>query len=144
MPVAHERGWGLQGEVFSVAEWANIHQEAEQRARNLLRAGENVIYDTTAFVKAERDALHKLALECGAQLILIYVQISRAEALRRWEANNQTRQRFLVHIDDFTMVADHFQPPLEDEPHLLYIAGADMAAWIQANIPLEKEQQNNV
>ena len=99
--VAHERGLGLQGEFLSDAQWASVHQEAEQRARNLLRAGESVIYDTTSFVKAERDALRQLALDCGAQPILIYVQISRAEAFRRWETNNQTRERFLVHSDDF-------------------------------------------
>ena len=133
--VAHEYGMGLQGEFLADEQWAAIHQEAEQRARALLCAGESIIYDTTAFTRAERDALRQLAWDCGAHLVLIYVKIGRAEALRRWEANNQTRERFRVHLDDFNMVADHFQQPAPDEAPLIYMSGDDISAWIQANIP---------
>ncbi len=133
--VAHEHGQGLHGEFLSDEQWAGIHQEAEQRAGALLRAGESIIYDTTAVTRAERNALRQLAFACGAYPILIYVKIDREEALRRWEANKQTRERFLVHLDDFNMVADHFQPPAPDEAPLIYRSGEDISAWIQANIP---------
>lgn len=135
--VAHEMGLGLQGEFLSDDQWRRIHAEAGQRAHRLLCANTSVIYDTTAFTRGQREALRRLGEACGAKPLIVYVRITREEALRRWTINNRTYERFLVHLDDFTMVADEFLPPTEDEPHRVYHAGEDVIAWIRANIPTD-------
>jgi predicted kinase len=133
--VGHEMGLGLHGEFVSDAHWSTIHAEAERRAARLLEQGRDVVYDTTSFTRPQRDALRALADAHGATPIVIYVSISCDQAWLRWEENNETRERFLIHPDDFAMVADHFEPPGRDESSLVYQAGEDRRVWIDRHIP---------
>jgi predicted kinase len=133
--VAGERGLGLGGEFVTDEQWAVVHAEAERRARALLREGRRVVYDTTGFNKAQRDDLCALATESGVQAIMIYVRIAKELALRRWERNNQTRERSLVHADDFMMVLHAYQPPGDGEEFLTYEAGEPIGEWIARMLP---------
>jgi predicted kinase len=133
--VARERGLGLRGEFVTDEPWAVVHVEAERRARALLREGRRVVYDTTGFNKAQRDQLRALATESGAQAITIYVRIAKELALQRWERNNETRERFLAHADDFMMVLNAYQPPGGDEVFLTYEAGEPIGEWIARMLP---------
>lgn len=133
--VGRERGLGLHGEFLADAQWSVIHAEAERRAAEALGQGRDVVYDTTSFTRQQRDALRALAHDRGAASVVIYVSISREQAWRRWALNNRTRERFLVHPDDFAMVADHFEPPSSAETPLVYTVGEDMRDWIDRYIP---------
>ena len=130
-----EKGLGLHGELLSDAVWREIHEDAEDRAKRLLRSGKSLVYDTTAFNKEQRDHLRELARVCGATPIVIIVSISREEAFKRWQENNQTKQRALVHLDDFQMCADAFTFPQEDEEFLVYHAGEENSLWVEKNLP---------
>ena len=133
--VAHEQGIGLHGEEVSDAQWTLIHQEAERRAAQILTAGSSLVYDTTAFTRRQRQALRNHAAQCGAEVVLIFVSISRQEAWQRWNQNNRTWERFAVPENDFVMVADNFEVPGSDEPHLVYEAGRNLADWFTQNFP---------
>lgn len=133
--IAHERKIGLNGEVIADAEWVLIHKEAERRAARILFRGSSLVYDTTAFTRHQRQELWRLAVQYNAEPILIFVFIDREEAWQRWDKNNQTRERFAVHENDFNMVADNFEPPGSDEPHLTYCAGQDITQWVRLNLP---------
>lgn len=133
--VAHERGIGVEGETVSDAQWVLIHQEAKQRAAQILTAGRSLVYDTTSFTRQQRQELRSLAVQHNAEPVLIFVSVSREEARQRWHQNNQTQKRFAVHEDDFNMVADNFEPPGSDEPHLIYRAGQDILQWLRLNLP---------
>ncbi len=133
--VGHDMGLGLHGEFLSDAQWSTIHAEAERCAATLLEQGRDVVYDTTSFTRPQRDALRALAYNHGATPIVIHVSIPRDHAWFRWKENNETHERFLVHPDDFAMVADHFEPPGSDESPLVYQAGEDRRAWINRHIP---------
>jgi predicted kinase len=128
-----EIGLGLGGEFLSAEVWGTIHAEAEARARAILKAGHGLVYDTTAFDKGQRDELRDLARQSGAEPVVIAVKIDRDEACRRWKRNNETLERFTVHIDDFNMCAEAFKYP-HGEPHLVYEAGQDLKKWITDNI----------
>ncbi len=124
---------GLGGEFLSAEVWGTIHAEAEARAKAILEAGHSLVYDTTAFDKGQRDELRGLAYQSGAEPVVIAVKIERDEAYRRWKRNNETLERFAVHIDDFNMCAEAFKYP-HGEPHLAYEAGQDLDAWITNNL----------
>lgn len=126
-------GLGVNGEFLSAEQWAMIHAKAEERARHLLNQGRSVVYDTTAFNKDQRDALRNLARQCGATPVVIAVKIERNEAFRRWQTNNETRERFTVHLDDFNMCAEAFKFP-HGEPHLTYEAGQNIETWVANNL----------
>lgn len=128
-----EMGLGLDGEFLPAEQWATIHAEAEDRARSILKEGQSLIYDTTAFNKNQRDELRDLACQCGALPVVVAVKIEREEAYRRWERNNETLERFTVHLDDFNMCAEAFEYP-HGETHLTYEAGQDLNAWITNNM----------
>ena len=132
--VAREKGLGLHGEFLSDAIWHSIHREAEDRAKILLYAGKSIVYDTTAFNKEQRDHLRKIANASGATPTVIIVSITREEAFKRWQENNVSKQRSLVHIEDFQMCADAFTFPDDDEKHLVYCAGEDVSSWIVNNL----------
>ena len=132
--VAHEQGVGLNGEVVSDSQWTFVHKEAEQRAAKILAAGSSLVYDTTAFTRQQRQELRSLAAECNAETVLIFVSISREAAWQRWNQNKLTQERFTVHEDDFNMVANNFEPPGSEEPHLVYEAGQELAEWVALNL----------
>jgi len=133
--IAHEKGLGLHGEFLSDAVWHVIHHEAENRARSLLYAGKSIVYDTTAFNKEQRDHLRKIASASGATPIVIIVSIAREEAFKRWQENNISKQRSVVHIEDFQMCTDAFTFPGDDEKYLVYHAREDISSWIANNLP---------
>jgi predicted kinase len=128
-----EMGLGLDGEFLSAEVWATIHAEAEARARVILKAGHSLVYDTTAFDKGQRDELRDLARQSGAEPVVIAVKIDRDDAYRRWKRNNETLERFTVHIDDFNMCAEAFKYP-HGEPHIVYETGQDLDTWITNNL----------
>jgi predicted kinase len=132
--IAHEQGIGLEGEIVDDAQWVLIHKEAERRAAQILIAGGSLVYDTTAFTRQQRQELRSLATQHNAVPVLIFVSINRNKAWQRWSQNNQTQERFAVHEDDFNMVADNFEPPGSDEPHLVYGVGQNLADWVDQNI----------
>ena len=80
-----------------------------------------------------------MAARCNAEPVLVYVRISREEAWQRWSQNNRTQERFAVHEDDFSMVADNLEAPSDDEPHLLYEAGQNLVDWVALNISRHSE-----
>ncbi len=131
--VAHEFGLGLNGEFLSDAEWSVFHSIAEGRAREFLNSGVSVIYDTTSFTKSQRDHLKQIAYECNANAQVIFVRIPEEVALKRWELNSLSKERFHVHFDDFNMIANQFEPPY-CESEITYNAEEDLPRWLQENL----------
>jgi predicted kinase len=133
--VSHRLGLGLAGELLSDAQWAQIHATAEAEACTHLRAGNSVVYDTTAFTRRERDCLRAMATRCGAASRLIFVDTPRDLAYQRWLTNEQTQERPRVHPDDFAMVADLFEPPDSDEGALRFTPEDEAPQWIATQLP---------
>ena len=132
--VSREWGLGLKGEFVSEKDWADIHKESEKRAIKLLKEGNNLIYDTTALGKKERDHLRDIANSLNVEPIVIVVNIDRKTAYKRWQENNKTKERYAVHLDDFNMCADAYAIPGDDEEFVVFNEGDDMNKWIEKYI----------
>lgn len=131
--IGRDMGLGMNGEFLDDTQWEMIHHAAEQAATRLLRSGQSIIYDTTAFTRDQRRHLRNLATSTSATPFLLFVDTPRSEARKRWERNNRSRERFLVHENDFNMVADQFEPPIDDEQCLRIGPEDEIAAWINDN-----------
>ncbi|HEX3724090.1 MAG TPA: AAA family ATPase [Nitrolancea sp.] len=140
--VSNEYGWGRDGEFLSDEQWALVHGETERRASWLLIAGQSVVYDTTAFTYEQRTALRQLAIDSGADACVIFVNTPRAIAYERWGLNEVCSTRSRVHPSDFAMVADLFEPPV-DEPHLRYDSGDDVKTWIASHFAVERANREH-
>ena len=102
-----ERGLGLDG--------LPIYAEAYRRLEQALVANSSVIFDHVNFTRAERDRVRHIAARYGANVQIVYVSVTVAEARRRLIANRVTKGRNDVRDDDFELVVRHFEPP-DDEP----------------------------
>jgi predicted kinase len=131
--VGHEMGLGLSGEFLSDEQWRIIHTEAERRAGELLRSGQSIVYDTTSFTADQRAELVNVANSSGADALIVFVDTPRELAYARWQQNNTSKARFLVHEDDFNSVADAFERPNANENFISYTSDHDPTEWIEAH-----------
>lgn len=133
--VGNEMGLGLSGEFLSDEQWRIIHAEAERRAGELLRAGRSIVYDTTSFTAGQRAELVEVAESSGANALIVFVDTPRELAYARWQENNTSKTRFVVHEDDFNSVADAFERPNPNENYVTYTSDQDPLEWIQSHFP---------
>jgi len=125
-----ERGLGLAGDPSPPHEWDQTYAEAYRRVSAALGAGETVIYDETNFLKTQRDSLRAIAAACHLPAYVIYLQVSAAEARRRWQQNRLLPQRNDVRDDDFANVVARFEPPIADERVICYDPTLPLDEWM--------------
>ena len=125
------RGVGLHGEAISPEEWDRTYAEAYRQLDAFLAAGRSVLFDATNFTKAQRDSLRALAVKQGARALVIYLDVSEAEARQRWLQNRATGARYDVRDEDFAQVATLFEPPTQEEQVVRYHPSQPANEWIQ-------------
>lgn len=130
---------GLEGKNFSEKTAFLMTRETEKRAEEHIKNGKDVIYDVTPFTKTRRDRIRKFASILNAKAVLIFVNMPKEETQKRWEKNNTTHERTLIHRDPFMFVTNHFEPSLE-EKHIVYGKNDDPEKWIKNNM---KESDTN-
>lgn len=114
-----ERGLGLDGQPIPPHEWERTYAEAYQRLEHALAADSSVIFDHVNFTRAERDRVRHIAAQHGANVQIVYVPVTAAEARRRRLANRARGDRNDVRDDDFELVVTHFEPP-DDERDVVW------------------------
>lgn len=110
-----ERGLGLDAQAVTAEAWESTYAEAYRRLENALASGNSVIFDHVNFTRAERDRVREIAARKGAQIQIVYVEVTAEEARRRLLANRADRVRNDVQDEDFALVVEHFEAP-DDEP----------------------------
>lgn len=103
------------GAVITPEQWARSYAASFDRLQRILATGQSAIFDATNFTRSQRDRLRQIASGAGADAVIAYVPIERSEAERRWLTNRRTGARPDVRDTDFTLVADGFEPPDDDE-----------------------------
>ena len=114
-----ERGLGLDGHPIPRSEWERTYAEAYRRLEQALVANSSVIFDHVNFTRAERDQVRQIAARRGANVQIVYVCVTPAQARGRMIANRATKGRNDVRDDDFELVVRHFEPP-DDEPDVVW------------------------
>src|SRR5712692_1364493 len=125
------RGVGLHGEAISPEEWDGTYAEAYRQLDTFLAAGQSVLFDAASFTKAQRDFLRTLAGKRWASSLVIYLDVSEAEARQRWLQNRATGARYDVRDEDFAQVATLFEPPTQEEQVVRYHPSQPANEWIQ-------------
>jgi predicted kinase len=113
-----ERGLGLDGQAILQHEWERTYAEAYRRLEQALVANNSVIFDHVNFTRTERDRVRHIAALHDANVQIVYVSVTVAEARRRLIANRAAKGRNDVRDDDFDFVVRHFEPP-DDEPDVV-------------------------
>lgn len=133
--INNERGVGKSpNEMITQNEWDKTYKESFKRISKALEKGKTVISDAVNFTNEQRDYLRNIANRCGATAKVIYVNPPQGIAQARWLENKKTGLRPDVRADDFSQVADNFQPPTEDENAIVYDGISDLDSWIKQSL----------
>jgi len=129
-----ERGVWNDDTGMSPEEWTKTYEEAYQRIATFLRQGESVVDESANFTIEQRNHLRAIAENYNAQAYVIFVDVSLAEARRRWRENRQTAARNDVRDDDFAHIVEYFEPPVENENVLRYDGSLSPREWIRLTL----------
>lgn len=125
-----ERGVGFGGTPISQQEWIATYSESFQQLERCLSDGQSVVYDATNFTRQQRDRLRRIAGRFRARAVVIHLDLPD-EATRRWQANRQSGARYDVRDEDFTHVADNFEPSTDDEEAIGYDGQTPLDEWLE-------------
>jgi predicted kinase len=112
-------------------DWVRIYAETDRSIEHLLQSGKTVVDASRYFQKSERDGARQIAQECGAPLILIYVDTPEAVARERLAQNRQKTTRRDVSDADFEDVIRAMQPPGPEEKALIIHYEDDIHRWME-------------
>jgi predicted kinase len=115
--------------TMSQQDWNDVYARAYDRLEGLLRSGVSVVFDGASLARHNRRTLRKIAADCGAEAVLVYVNTSPAETAQRRLRNLSTRER--AHLADETvrLAMSQFEEPGADEEPVVYHAGMDLEEW---------------
>lgn len=99
----------------SAEEWGEIFDESYAQAQTFLKAGKNVLYDSTNHTRASRDKLREVARSVGAESYVIYVRVSVDEVWKRREESTADKGRHVVSRDLVATTIAAFESPAESE-----------------------------
>jgi predicted kinase len=115
-------------------DWNDVYTRAFDTLTSLLQSGKTTVFDGASLKHSERDTLRKIAKDCAAEPVLIYVNTSLEETAERRLKNLSTQER--AHLKDETMrkALAMFEVPGEDEQPVTYNASLNLEEWVEENI----------
>lgn len=111
------------GQGIPVEEWAATNQIAEDRARDLLQAHQQVIVDDTGSRRFIRDGWRDVAERTGSGFVLVWVQIDEPLLRECLRANRAARSRHDVTDNVLAAHLTEFEPPVDER--VITISAAD-------------------
>lgn len=101
--------------------WQKIFDESYEKTKEELKAGKNVLYDSTNQTIASRDKLREVATTVGATACVIYIKSSMETVWKRWEENQKKPTRSAVSKELIQMTIDQFEEPTVNENVLVIV-----------------------
>lgn len=94
-----------------------LYEQLNQRAEDLLKAGESVIFDTNFNYRNDRQKLREIAADQGAETIIIWVTTPRDIAKNRAVHGDLARNGYevLMNEQQFEDIVCKLEPPDESE-----------------------------
>ena len=101
--------------------WQKIFDKSYEKTKEELKAGKNVLYDSTNQTIASRDKLREVASTVGADACVIYIKSSMETVWKRWEENQKKPTRSAVSKELIQMTIDQFEEPTVNENVLVIV-----------------------
>jgi predicted kinase len=115
-------------------DWLRAYRTALEATAAALGSGKSVIFDSVGHTRKNRQRLRRLAERVPARPLLIWLDLSPAEARARLQRNDSAPVRQQVPIESFERIVDEFEAPTPDEPLVRYRPEIDMRAWIETTL----------
>ncbi len=114
--IFHAKGFDwTSNRLPNAAAWEQIFDESYAKTREFLKAGKNVLYDSTNQTIASRDKLREVARLAGANAYVIYIETVVENVWKRWEASLKSKGRHNVSKDLVEETIAMFEVPSDQE-----------------------------
>lgn len=116
--------------AYSHAENLQLYAHLNELTGELLEAGNSVLFDTNFNFYKDRDHLRHIAVQHGAEVVLVWLTTPRELARHRaTEPHHQDHHRVLgtMSPEEFDRMAANLQPPTPDE-HAIELDGSRLTA----------------
>lgn len=117
----HERRLKFKTPNYGHQENIRLYDELNHKAKTLLLEGRSVIFDTNFSFYKDRKHLRKIAKDCGARSILIWVKTAESISKNRAtkDAHKQeTRVLGNMPEESFHRIANNLETPKESEEYV--------------------------
>lgn len=114
--IFHEHGFDWDANTLPNTEaWQKIFYESYEKTKEELKAGKNVLYDSTNQTVSSRDKLREVAHSVDAAVCVINIKSSVETVWKRWEENQKNPTRPVVSRELIQMTIDMFEDPIPRE-----------------------------
>lgn len=111
-------------------DWNAAYTEAYRRIEDALRQGETVIFDCANLPYHERANARAIAEKLGVQSILIYINTSKDEIIKRRSRNVETKLRGHLNDEMMSRAFMLFEEPTKEERPILYYQHFNLDEWM--------------
>jgi predicted kinase len=133
--INHSRGIGIKGKPMTSKLWEETYKISYKNTRQLLNEGKTVVYEGANFTKLLRSKVSALAKNSNVTPIIIHVDTSKEECLKRLMNNRKTNNRYDVKDKDFSLVCNNFQMPTNKEAKVLtFSENHKLIPWLNKNL----------
>jgi predicted kinase len=122
------------GEAITERDWLLAYKAAYRDTVRLLTEGESVIFDSVGYTRKDRDRLRRVANRQHAHPLVVWLDVSAADARRRLERNRIQRERANVPVANFEQIVGRFEDPTADEATVIYRSNDDPGEWINQTL----------
>lgn len=120
----------LNLDLDSDEDWERIQKLSREEIRKLLADGNSVVYDDISLTKADRDLLRALAVECGADAVVIYLDTPKGLRDQRQKINLETGERHDVPEHILEWGQSLLELPKEDEHPIIFTPETNEKQWL--------------
>ncbi|HEX4774367.1 MAG TPA: AAA family ATPase [Candidatus Saccharimonadales bacterium] len=103
--------------THSRAESMRLYDYLNQKAEELLKSGQSVVFDTNFNFYDDRQKLRQIAEEAGAEVVIIWLTTPNEVARQRSVHAPETRNGYMYEMTDeqFNSIVSKLEPPRKDE-----------------------------
>lgn len=109
---------------------------SKQKIREALKLGRSAVFDNTNAGFNHREEFRQIANECEANTIVVYLNITDEELMKRRESNRITKERHEVNEEEIKKVRDRFEIPTSNENVIVYLPDQSISDWLKKSIKL--------
>jgi len=124
----------FDGEAITDRDWLLAYKAAYRDTERYLGDGESVIFDSVGYTRKDRDRLGRIANRHQAHPLVVWLDVSAADARQRLERNRRQRERANVPVANFLQIVGRFEDPTADEATVIYRSNDDPGAWINQTL----------
>lgn len=125
---------GYEVEEMSQEDWNTVYSEGYNKLKRLLTEGKTVVLDLGNLKRSERKTASQIAESLNVSSKLIFLNVPIDEIRKRWERNEQTKERGQLEEVTLKRALDMFETPTPEENYITYNQSLNLDEWIKDNI----------